>query len=133
MICKVVRKKEPAKARALPATTLAAVRAELPQIIQGVPDKSSPALINYWLDRGDYKVYIEGWSDQCLQGTGFPKMEGGETENKIVYMQDLTPGILKRKAKEQGLEMIDGSFVELPDRTNLYGVTYGIYKKQRGK
>ncbi len=107
----------------------------LKKLIDEVPDVDDPSQINYWITVGDKEIYLEGWVDSCLAGTGFPPIEGGEWDQKIDYMKDLTPDILKRKAKERNLEFISGGFVEKTDEDypeHLYGVTYGIYR-EKGK
>lgn len=96
--------------------------------ISKVPDVDDPRKTNYWVRDGDYFIYIEGWSDYCLSGTGFPKMEQGGTQRKLYYMMDLTPGILKRKAQERNLKLLDGGFVETEDKSYLYGITWGLFK-----
>lgn len=99
------------------------------KIVSEVPDVDDPAKINYWLTKDDdYKVYLEGWSDKCLAGTGFPLMAEGEHTRKIAYIKDLTPDILKRMAKKHNLQLIEGGFIEREDADYLYGVTYGIYR-----
>lgn len=101
---------------------------EVERLIEEVPDENDPDVINYWRFLSDkYIVYLEGWCDECLAGTGFPPMERGGTAGKIQYMEDLTPGILKEKAKERGLRLLQGGFKELEEADNLYGVTWGIY------
>lgn len=100
----------------------------LRELIDEVPDVDDPIQINYWLRRGDEEIYLEGWCDRCLAGTGFPKMEEGGYSEKIAYIEELTPEILERKAKERGLQLIDGGFIEREDADNLYGVTWGVYK-----
>ncbi len=108
-----------------------ASKAQLEKLIDDVPDANNPAAINYWVTVGDEEVYLEGWCDKCLAGTGYPPMEGGETLAKLDYMRDMTAGILPRKAKEKGLELIEGGFIELEEVENLYGVTYGVYRRER--
>ena len=76
-------------------------------------------------------LYLEGWADACLAGTGFPLMEEGGTERKIQYIKDLSKEILPRKGKEQGLKLIASGFQETPDAENLYGVSWGIYEKPK--
>lgn len=111
--------------RVRPPVKLSKVR----KLVDDVPDIDDPAEINYWVTEVDRQVYLEGWADTCLAGTGFPTMEEGGTTGKINYMVDLTPEILQRKAKERGLTLVDGGFIELPDADNLYGVTWGVYSK----
>jgi len=107
---------------------------KLKELIEDVPDIGEPEeiCISYWQEINDKIVYLEGWTDACLAGTGFPPMERGETADKIAYIEDLTPDILNRKAKESGLKLLEGGFRETPDAENLYGVSYGIYKKEGG-
>ena len=104
---------------------------KIKQLIDEVPDVNDPAQVNYWREVDDDWVYLEGWCDECLAGTGFPPIEAGGWDRKIEYMKDLTPGILERKAKERNLELIYGGFVERTEEDypeHLYGVTYGVYK-----
>lgn len=103
---------------------------ELDELIDDVPDVNRPSNINYWVKRGDEHIYLEGWCDKCLAGTGFPPMERGGTAEKIAYMEDLTPEILARKAQERGLELIEGGFKEIEDAEHLYGVTWGVYREK---
>jgi hypothetical protein len=102
---------------------------ELRHLIDQVPDENNPDLINYWQSIEGYEVYLEGWADACLSGTGFPPMERGGTSEKIEYIEDMTKDILQRIAEERGLILVDGGFKELEDAENLYGVTWGIYSK----
>lgn len=111
---------------------------KLKELIDGVPDVKDPAKINYWVKVNDEWIYLEGWSDACLAGTGFPPIEGGEWDEKIDYIKELTPGILRKKAKEYDFELIIGGFIEKTDEDftkYLYGITYGVYrrKEQRTK
>lgn len=104
---------------------------KLQELIDGVPDVGDPeeTCISYWQKVNNKMVYLEGWSDACLAGTGFPLMGEGEWARKIAYIEDLTEEILPRKAKERGLKFLEGGFRETPDAENLYGVSYGIYEK----
>jgi len=105
---------------------------KLQELIDDVPDVDDPSEINYWEKVNDYQVYLEGWCDACLAGTGFPPIEEGMWDEKVEYIRDLTPGILDRKAKEKGLRLIKGGFKEKTDEDfpeHLYGVSYGIYEK----
>ena len=100
--------------------------------LENVPDTSNPENINYWIKLDDnLLLYIEGWSDECLSGTGFPKIDEGGTEEKLNYIRDLTPKILKKKAEERNLRLITGDFYETSDKINLYGITYGIYNTNK--
>lgn len=105
---------------------------KLQKLIDAVPDIGDPeeTCINYWQKVGDKMLYLEGWADACLAGTGFPLMEEGETARKIAYIEDLTKEVLPRKAKERGLTLLEGGFEELEDAESLYGVTWGVYEKQ---
>ncbi|PKL78939.1 MAG: hypothetical protein CVV27_02640 [Candidatus Melainabacteria bacterium HGW-Melainabacteria-1] len=102
------------------------------ELIDEVPDVDDPASINYW-KRLDHKwVYLEGWGDQCLAGTGFPPIEEGEWDAKVEYIRDLTPAILERKAVERNLRLVKGGFYEKTEEDypeHLYGVTWGLYEK----
>lgn len=108
---------------------------KLEQLINEVPDTTDTRQINYWKKVNDEVIYLEGWCDKCLMGTGFPPMEEGETASKIAYMEGLTPGILETKAKAKEnpwgieLKLVKGGFVELEDADFLYGVTYGVYER----
>jgi len=106
---------------------------KLQELINKVPDVGAPeeTCISYWQKVQGRFVYLEGWADACLAGTGFPTMEEGETARKIAYIEDLTEEILPRKAKEKGLKLIEGGFIETPDAENLYGVTWGVYERPR--
>lgn len=101
----------------------------LQELIDEVPDVNDPDIINYWVKVDGTMVYLEGWCDKCLISTGFPTIERGNHEEKIAYIEDMTEQTLEKKAKERGLRLIRGGFVELPDAVNLYGVSYGIYEK----
>ncbi len=92
-----------------------------------VPDVDDPNLINYWKTVDDRQIYLEGWCDKCFAGTGIGKYE---TQAKINYAEDLTRLVLPRKAKERGLELIEGRFVETSDKDFLVGVTVGVYRKK---
>ena len=100
--------------------------------LENVPDTANPENINYWIKLDDnLLLYIEGWSDECLSGTGFPKIDEGGTEEKLNYIRDLTPKILKKKAEERNLRLITGDFYETSNKINLYGITYGIYNTNK--
>lgn len=103
---------------------------EIQKLIEDVPDENDTGLINYWkyLPRNRI-VYLEGWCDKCLAGTGLPPMEGGEMAEKLDYIERGTKRALKEKQQEHPeLEFIDGGFWECEDCDNLYGVTYGVFK-----
>jgi len=108
---------------------------KLRELIDQVPDLDEPGVLSYWVEVGDKLVYLEGWCDKCLIGTGFPSMEKGNHREKLNYIEDLTEQTLERKTKPKEnpygreLKLIRGRFVELPDAENLYGVSYGIYEK----
>jgi len=104
-------------------------KAKIDEFIEEVPDENDPSAINYWVDMGDKKVYLEGWCDECLAGTGFPPIESGDWDEKIQYMVRKTREVLPRKAKERELSFIEGGFREFEagDRGWLYGVTWGLY------
>lgn len=108
---------------------------KLRELIDQVPDLDAPEVLSYWVEVGDKLVYLEGWCDKCLIGTGFPSMEKGNHQEKLNYIEDLAEQTLERKTKpkenpyEKKLKLIRGSFEELPDAENLYGVSYGIYEK----
>lgn len=87
-----------------------------------IPDVNNADKMIKWIDSGNQKIYLEGFCDECLSGTGFPTIEGGETENKINYIRDLADEIAQRKAKERGLKLTSTEFIETPDASNLYGV-----------
>lgn len=101
---------------------------EVIEEIKKIPDVNDPRRINYWVQKGNRWIYIEGWCDKCLLGTGFPPMEKGGTFDKVMYMEDMTPKILEAKAKEKGLKLLRGGFAETEDKENLYGVTWGIFE-----
>ena len=120
-----------------------AEKAKIDDLIEGVPDKNDTRAINYWRDMDDKKVYLEGWCDKCLAGTGFPPMEGGEWDEKIQYMLRDTHRTLIAKQEERNrppgigpgyFTLIEGGFREFEagDRAWLYGVTWGIYEKTEG-
>lgn len=92
-----------------------------------VPDVDDPRLINYWKIVDDKQVYIEGWCSKCFAGTGLGEYE---TQGKLNYAKDLTPQILDRKVQERGLKLLEGRFVETPDKDFIYGVTIGVFSKE---
>jgi len=114
-------------------------QASIDVIIEEVPDEDDTGAINYWQDLDDKRVYLEGWIDQCLAGTGFPPMEGGEWDEKIQYMIRVGNRTLIEKQEEKNrpiglyppghLNLIEGGFREFEagDREWLYGVTWGLY------
>lgn len=105
-------------------------KAKINDLIERVPDENDPLAINYWQDMDDKKVYLEGWIDKCLAGTGFPPMEDGEWDEKIQYMVRDTHKTLIEKERERGLTLIEGGFREFEagDKDWLYGVTWGVYR-----
>jgi len=110
-------------------------RNAIDKLIKAVPDKNDTAAINYWVDIGDKIVYIEGWIDKCLAGTGFPDITEGGWSDKIDYIVELTNEILPRKARERSFSFLEGGFrqFEAGERAWLYGVTWGIYGKHLPK
>ncbi|KKK58419.1 hypothetical protein LCGC14_3044620, partial [marine sediment metagenome] len=107
-------------------------KAQIDKLIEAVPDVNDTLAINYWVDMGDKAVYLEGWCDKCLAGTGFPDITEGGWTNKIEYMVTLTNETIPRKAREKGYELIEGGFRQFPagDRAWLYGVSWGVFSKQ---
>ncbi len=114
-------------------------QALIDKLIEEVPDKNDSTAINYGVDLGDKLVYLEGWIDLCLIGTGFPSIARGEWDKKIKYMVEL--GSITLIEKQEEVErpdigpgrwpLIEGGFREFEagDREWLYGVTWGIYQK----
>lgn len=116
-------------------------KAQIDKFINEVPDKNDTRAINYWLDWGDRKVYLEGWIDKCLAGTGFPPMEGGEWDEKIQYMVRVGSRTLLEKQEEKNrplgmapgfFRLLEGGFREFEagEKSWLYGVSWGAYKKE---
>jgi len=109
---------------------------KLRELIDQVPDLDAPGVLSYWVEVQDKLIYLEGWCDKCLIGTGFPSMERGNHQEKIAYIEDITEQTLERKTKPKEnpygkeLRLIRGGFEELPNAVSLYGVSYGIYEKQ---
>lgn len=111
-------------------------------LIEAVPDENDTILINYWEDMGDKRVYLEGWCDKCLAGTGFPSIERGDWDEKIQYMVRDTHRTLIQKQEEKNrpigfyppghLNLIEGGFREFEagEKVNLYGVSWGVYIKR---
>lgn len=106
-------------------------KATIDRLIEEVPDSDDPLEINYWQGMAGKKVYLEGWTDKCLAGTGFPPMEGGEWDAKIEHMVRDVRKTLPEKERERGLRLIEGGFREFEagDRGFLYGVTWGVYER----
>lgn len=114
-------------------------QAAIDNLIEEVPDKNDTFAINYWRDMNGKKVYLEGWCDKCLAGTGFPSIGGGDWDEKIQYMVRDAHRILIEKQEEKNrpiglyppghLNLIEGGFREFEagDREWLYGVTWGLY------
>jgi len=112
-------------------------QAEIDRFIEDVPDANDTLAINYWRDWKGKKVYLEGWIDQCLAGTGFPPMAGGEWDSKIEYMVRVTRRTLIEKQEERNRPyigpghwpLIEGGFREFEagDKNWLYGVSWGVY------
>ncbi len=108
-------------------------RAQLLDILGKVPDVNDTGEINYWVDVGDKKVYIEGWCDKCIAGWGYPKRdEEGAYETFFEVGERLTPEIIERKASDnpfnEKLKLLEGGWVGTPNAKNLYGITWGVYK-----
>ncbi len=99
--------------------------AEIQNLAEQVPNIDDPAKINYWKKIGDKQIYIEGWCDECYAGTGLDEYDA---QGKINYAEDLTSSILEKKAKEKGLELVSGEFIETPDKDFIHGVTIGVYR-----
>ncbi len=111
------------------------IREKVQELIAGVPDVNDPDVICYWQRVNDEYLYLEGWCDECLIGTGFPLMEEGNHQEKISYIKDMTALTLNKKAKAtenpfgKELKLLEGGFEEIEDAVNLYGVSYGIYEE----
>lgn len=113
-------------------------KAHIDSLIEAVPDKNDTGAINYWRDWGDRKVYLEGWIDKCLAGTGFPTMKYGEWDDKIEYMVKVGHRTLIEKQEERNRPfigpgrwpLIEGGFREFEagEKDWLYGVTWGVYE-----
>jgi len=114
-------------------------KAKIDELIGNVPDKNDTSAINYWVDFDDKIVYLEGWIDKCLAGTGFPGIGEGDWDAKIEYMVKDTKRTLREKQEESNRPfigpghwpLIEGGFREFEagDRGWLYGVTWGVYTK----
>lgn len=114
-------------------------KAKIDELIEDVPDENDTMEINYWVGFNGEFVYLEGWIDKCLAGTGFPEMEGGEWDKKVEYMVRVGGRTLIEKQEERNrprvgpgfFRLIEGGFREFEagDRDWLYGVTWGVYTK----
>lgn len=118
-------------------------KAIVDRLIEAIPDENNPLTINYWRDMGDKMVYLEGWADECLAGTGFTDITVGGWRDKIEFMLKETKKVLIEKQEEGNrpldvlipkgrLNLIEGGFREFPagERGFLYGVTWGVYSLQ---
>lgn len=108
-------------------------------LIMSVPDVDDPLKINFWHKSGTHYIYIEGWADQCLAGTGFGPFETGDWERKMEYLRSQTFKTLANLEGENrwGIDLVwvMGGFHEFEpgvDRDYLYGVTWGIFAEAPG-
>lgn len=95
--------------------------------IKEIPDINNPSKMSKWVKEKDDYVYIEGFCDKCLAGTGFPKMKNGGTQQKLNYIEDLMSEILLKKANEKGFKLINSKFIELEVAENLYAIIIGKF------
>lgn len=92
------------------------------KLLNKIPDVNNADEMIKVLDDERQVIYFEGFCDECLSGTGFPTMEQGNTENKLNYIRDLIPNIIKNKEKENNWKCISNVFYETEDKINLYGI-----------
>jgi len=97
----------------------------LSNLINAVPDVNDTLEVNYWEFVGDELIYLEGWCDACLAYSGWAE---ASVSRKLDYFERDTPKILKHISEDRGFELVEGGFVETPDATELYGVTWGVYR-----
>jgi len=96
-----------------------------------VPDIPEPSKIFAEIDGKDRILWLEGWCDGCIAGEGFPPKGKGMLREKLNHINDITPKFLQRRAAERDMTVQWSGFIPLKDKTHLYGVSWGIFRKRR--
>ena len=96
-----------------------------------VPDLPKPSEITATIQDKDRILWLEGWCDGCIISKGFPKKGDGMLQEKLNHIRELTPGFLEERAKERGMIVKWSGFVPLSDKKFLYGVSWGIFQKEK--
>lgn len=94
-----------------------------------VPDTSDPDELVVKIENDRMILWLEGWSDACLSGTGYPVMEEGMFEEKQMYIADISHQEMSKIAHERGLSLKHTGFVPRDDRIHLYGISWAIFDK----
>jgi hypothetical protein len=97
-----------------------------------VPDLPEPSKIMAEIQGKDRMLWLEGWCDGCIASKGFPLKGDGMLQEKLDHIKELTPGFLEERAKERGMIVRWSGFIPLSDKKHLYGVSWGIFQKEKG-
>jgi len=96
-------------------------------VAQLVPDIPKPSEIIFEIEHRDRVLWLEGWCDGCIAGKGFPLKGEGMLQEKLDHIANVTPGFLKKRAKEKGMKVQYSGFIPLDDKKFLYGVSWAIF------
>jgi hypothetical protein len=96
-----------------------------------VPDLPKPSEIMAEIQDKDRLLWLEGWCDGCIAGKGYPPKGEGMLQEKLDYLRVQTPGFLEERAKDRGMKVQWSGFLPLSDKEHLYGVSWGIFQKDR--
>jgi len=75
------------------------------------------------LAEGEYKTYVEGWSEKC-----FPK--DIDDSERFAYAEKETPKIAKEHIPK-GFEIVESGYIDSDVGDNPWGATYAIYKETK--
>ncbi|MHA2424907.1 MAG: hypothetical protein ACXAEF_08975 [Candidatus Thorarchaeota archaeon] len=95
-----------------------------------VPDLPKPSEIMAEIQANDLMLWLEGWCDGCIAEKGFPPKGEGMLREKLDHLREITPGFLEERAKKRGLTVQWSGFIPLKDKEFLYGVSWGIFRKE---
>lgn len=96
-----------------------------------VPDIPRPSEIFAEIGGKDRVLWLEGWCDGCIASQGFPKKGKGMLREKLDYIRDVTPDLLRRRATERNMIVTWSGFIPLNEKKHLYGVSWAVFTKRR--
>ncbi|UCE80525.1 MAG: hypothetical protein JSV94_05040 [Methanobacteriota archaeon] len=98
-----------------------------------VPDIPQPSEIFAEIEAGDRTLWLEGWCDGCIAGMGFPPKGRGALEEKLNYINKVTPEFLRKRAADREMTIEWSGFIPLKDKEHLYGVSWAVFTKKPQK
>jgi len=95
-----------------------------------VPDIPRPSEIFTEIKGKDRTLWLEGWCDGCIAGKGFPLKGQGMLDEKLNYIREITPDLLKNRATKRNMTIQWSGFIPLKDKKYLYGISWAIFTKK---